>query len=129
MAGYPKSGNLIPKALLRTFEPVAAAIRNRVGLLEASPLTELSEPLRFNPFWTLLEIVITLIAFYRSFQVIFKEIILYVGFGYGLSRTINEVSEKAQKSPIKRGERKFFRALKMSLSHFIPFEIMDRWNF
>ncbi len=102
MAGYPKSGNLIPKALLRTFEPVAAAIRNRVGLLEASPLTELSEPLRFNPFWTLLEIVITLIAFYRSLQVIFKEVILYVGFGYGLSRIINEISEKAQKSLITR---------------------------
>lgn|GEM_PF-2360818 len=89
MAGYPKSGNLIPKALLRTFEPVAAAISSRAGLLETSPLTELSEPLRFNPFWTLLEIVITLIAFYGRVQVIFKEIILYVGFGYGLSRTIN----------------------------------------
>jgi len=74
MAGYPKSGNFIPKALLRTFEPVAAAIRNRVGLLETSPLAELSEPLRFNPFWTLSEIVITLIAFYRRFEVIFKEI-------------------------------------------------------
>jgi len=74
MAGYPKSGNFIPKALLRTFEPVAAAIRNRVGLLEISPLAELSEPLRFNPLWTLSEIVITLIAFYRRFEVIFKEI-------------------------------------------------------
>ena len=81
MAGYPKSGNLIPKALFKTFEPVAAAISSRVGLLEASPLTELSELLRFNPFWTLLEIVIILIAFYRSFQVIFKEVILYVRFG------------------------------------------------
>src|SRR4030042_6809026 len=97
MAGYPKSGNLIPKALLRTFEPVAAAISSRVGLLETSPLTELSEPLRFNPFWTLLEIVITLIAFYRRFQVIFKEVILYVGFGYGLSRTKNRLSFKVQK--------------------------------
>ena len=102
MAGYPKSGNLIPKALFKTFEPVAAAIRNRVGLLEASPLTELSEPLRFNSLWTLSEITIILVAFYRGFQVIFKEIILYVGFGYGLSRIINEISEKAQKSLITR---------------------------
>jgi len=52
-----------------------------VGLLEASPLTELSEPLRFNSLWTLSEITIILVAFYRSFQVIFKEVILYVRFG------------------------------------------------
>jgi hypothetical protein len=70
-----------------------------------------------------------LIAFYRRFQIIFKEIILYVGFGYGLSRTINEISEKAQKSLIKRVERGFFRALKMSLSYCTPLEIMPRWNF
>jgi hypothetical protein len=129
MAGYPKSGNLIPKALLRIFKPVAAAISSRVGLLEASPLTELSEPLRFNPFWTLSEITIILIAFYRRFQAIFKEVIVYVGFGYGLSRIKNEISEKAQKSLIKRVERGFFRALKMSLSYCTPLEIMPRWNF
>jgi hypothetical protein len=102
MAGYPKSGNLIPKALLRTLEPVAAAISSRVGLLETSPLTELSEPLRFNPLWTLSEITIILIALYRRFQAIFKEVIVYVGFGYGLSRTKNEISEKARKSLITR---------------------------
>jgi len=83
-----------------------------------------------------LEITIVLIAFYRSFQVIFKEVILYVGFKYGLSRIKNEISEKAQKSLIKRTEKGFFRALKMGLSCFTPLEIMDRsvssrndWNF
>jgi hypothetical protein len=86
MAGYPKSGNLIPKALLRTFEPVAAAMSRMVGLLETSPLAEQSEPPRFNPFWTLLKIDIILIAYYMSFQIIFKETVLYIGFGYGLSR-------------------------------------------
>ena len=86
MAGYPKSGNFIPKALLRTFEPVPAAIRSRVGLLKTSPLTEQSEPPRFNLFLTLLKMDIILIAFYMSFQVIFKQMTLYVGFGYEMSR-------------------------------------------
>jgi hypothetical protein len=32
IAGYPRSGNLIPKAELRASEPVAADIRKIVGL-------------------------------------------------------------------------------------------------
>jgi len=63
MAGYPKSGNLIPKALLRAFEPVEAAINSKVGFLETPVLTELSEPPRLSPFWTFLETDIILIAF------------------------------------------------------------------
>jgi hypothetical protein len=31
IAGYPRSGNFTPKALLRAFEPVAAEIRKREG--------------------------------------------------------------------------------------------------
>jgi hypothetical protein len=64
MAGYPKSGNLIPKALLRAFDPVEAAISRRVGFLETSFLAEGSEPSWFNPFWTFSEIDI--ILFFRK---------------------------------------------------------------
>jgi hypothetical protein len=66
MAGYPRRGNLIPKALLRTLEPVPAAISSIVGLPEI-PLTELSEPPRFDSIWTLLEITLILIAFYIKY--------------------------------------------------------------
>ena len=66
MAGYPKRGNLIPKALFRTFDPVEAAISSRVGFPEAPTVTELSDPLRFNFFWTFLEIDIILIAFFNE---------------------------------------------------------------
>jgi hypothetical protein len=34
IAGYPRSGNLIPKAELRACEPVAADIRKMLGFLE-----------------------------------------------------------------------------------------------
>jgi hypothetical protein len=49
IAGYPRSGNFTPNALLRAFEPVAADIRKRLGLLGLSPFSRLLDMNYFNP--------------------------------------------------------------------------------
>jgi hypothetical protein len=52
IAGYPRSGNLMPKAELRACEPVAADIRKMLGFLEFPFLARLSDMTSFNPIGT-----------------------------------------------------------------------------
>jgi hypothetical protein len=52
IAGYPRSGNLMPKAELRAFEPVAADIRKMLGLLELPSPASLLDMTDFNPVGT-----------------------------------------------------------------------------
>jgi hypothetical protein len=54
MAGYPRSGNLTPKALLRAFDPVAADINKSVGLFGSPALARFFDTPFFDPFWILL---------------------------------------------------------------------------
>ena len=50
MAGYPKSGNFMPKAVLRIFEPVAGAMRNIVGFSELQFSADVTDGNTIDPF-------------------------------------------------------------------------------